>query len=71
MSLPDGSDSNEMFKEAVKNGVAFVPGAPFYPGGGGENKLRLNFSNATNDQIFGGIKRLAGVFEKAFAKKPA
>ena len=71
MSLPDGSDSTEMLKEAINNGVAFVPGAPFYPGGGGETKMRLNFSNATNDQIFGGIKRLAGVLEKAYARKTA
>jgi len=69
MSLPDGSDSTEMLKEAINNGVAFVPGAPFYPGGGGETKMRLNFSNATNDQIFGGIKRLAGVLERAYTKK--
>lgn len=69
--LPEGSDSTELLKEAIKAGVAFVPGAPFYPGGGGETTFRLNFSNATNDQIFAGIKRLAGVFEAAYAGKTA
>jgi 2-aminoadipate transaminase len=39
--------------------VAFVPGKPFYTDGGGENTLRLNFSNAEPDRIEEGIKRLA------------
>jgi 2-aminoadipate transaminase len=38
-----------------------VPGASFYPCGGGENTMRLNFSNATPDKINEGIARLARV----------
>jgi 2-aminoadipate transaminase len=45
--LPEGYDTTELMKSAVENKVAFVPGAPFHPCGGGERTMRLNFSNAT------------------------
>ena len=44
--------------------VAFVPGAAFYPCGGGEETMRLNFSYAPPDVIEEGIKRLARVIER-------
>ena len=37
VSLPEGIDTADLLKEAVKEKVAFVPGAPFFPGGGGRN----------------------------------
>jgi len=61
--LPEGMNATELFKKAVENRVAFVPGAAFYPLGGGENTLRMNFSNATPEQIEQGIKRLADVIK--------
>lgn len=57
-SLPEHMDTSELLKVAVQNNVAFVPGAPFYPCGGGENTMRLNFSNATPEFIREGILRL-------------
>ena len=59
--LPDGMDSTALLKKAVEAKVAFVPGGPFHPRGGGENTLRMNFSNATDEQIEMGMKRLADV----------
>ncbi|MEJ2148098.1 MAG: PLP-dependent aminotransferase family protein [Chloroflexota bacterium] len=59
--LPEGMDSTELLKRAVEAKVAFVPGGPFHPGGGGENTLRMNFSNATAEQMEAGMKRLADV----------
>jgi 2-aminoadipate transaminase len=59
--LPEGMDSTELLKRAVEAKVAFVPGGPFHPGGGGENTLRMNFSNATDEQMEAGMKRLADV----------
>lgn len=61
IALPDGMDSQEMLKQAVEKKVAFIPGFPFYANGGGENTLRLNFSNATIENIETGIKRLAEI----------
>ncbi len=57
-SLPEGMNSTELLKGAVERKVAFVPGAPFFPLGGGENTMRLNFSNAAIPLIQEGIYRL-------------
>jgi 2-aminoadipate transaminase len=58
VTLPEGLDAALLLRAAVKEKVAFVPGAPFHPGGGGANTLRLNFSNATPEAIHQGIARL-------------
>lgn len=60
-SLPEWIDTAELLKDAVKEKVAFVPGSPFFPGGGGHNTMRLNFSNARDEQIEEGIARLSRV----------
>ena len=65
VTLPEGLDATQLFDEAVKLQVAYVPGAPFFPVGGGENTLRLNFSNATPEMIQEGIARLGKVFQGA------
>ena len=41
--------------------VAFVPGEAFFPGGGHESTLRLNFSNMPVERIREGVRRLAGL----------
>ncbi|HAS90576.1 MAG TPA: aspartate aminotransferase [Desulfovibrio sp.] len=68
VTLPEGMSSMDLFDEAIKNKVAFVPGRPFYVDGSGENTFRLNFSNSDEEHIEEGIKRLgAGI--KAFLGK--
>jgi 2-aminoadipate transaminase len=62
--LPEGYNTTELMKIAVENKVAFVPGAPFYPCGGGERTMRLNFSNAKPDAILEGIARLGMVIKE-------
>lgn len=62
--LPNGLNTAEVLPKAVEQKVAFVPGTPFFPNGGGENTMRLNFSNAQPEQIEIGIKRLAGVLKE-------
>jgi 2-aminoadipate transaminase len=57
-TLPESLSSAEVLKLAIEQKVAFVPGAPFYPSGGGHNTMRLNFSNATPEKIQLGISRL-------------
>ncbi|NDV23733.1 PLP-dependent aminotransferase family protein [Desulfovibrio sp. JC022] len=58
VTLPEGMSSMDLFDEAIKNKVAFVPGRPFYVDGSGENTFRLNFSNSDEEHIEEGIKRL-------------
>ena len=62
-TLPDGFDTLELLDEAIAEKVAFVPGAAFYPCGGGERTMRLNFSYASPGVIEEGIKRLCRVIE--------
>jgi 2-aminoadipate transaminase len=45
----------------VKQKVAVLPGMPFYVDGGGEDTIRLNFSNPDEEMIKTGISRLAHV----------
>jgi 2-aminoadipate transaminase len=59
--LPEWMDATELFVEAVKEKVAFVPGVSFHPGGGGHNTMRLNFSCESDEVIKEGIARLGRV----------
>ena len=52
----------------MAGGVAFVPGAPFYPDDRGGNELRLSFSRIADDDIDEGIRRLAELVQDASAQ---
>lgn len=59
VTLPEGKGScMDLFNLAIEQKVAFVPGMPFYTDGTGQNTLRLNFSNASEQVIDDGITRL-------------
>lgn len=61
LTLPETMSSVQLLQASIEQKVAFVPGVSFYPNGGGENTMRLNFSNATPEKINEGISRLARV----------
>jgi 2-aminoadipate transaminase len=58
----DGRDLLATFKDVVNLGVAYLPGSHFFPDGNGKNTMRLNFSNATFEQIESGIKTMGEYF---------
>ncbi len=58
-TLEEGKSALDLFNKAIKKNVAFVPGDPFYVDEHNVNTLRLNYTNATQDRIKEGIKRLA------------
>jgi 2-aminoadipate transaminase len=64
VQLPEGIKSKEVFEEALKNNVAFVPGDSFFPKGDCKNAMRLNFSNMPEDKIKEGIRRLGQVLDR-------
>jgi 2-aminoadipate transaminase len=64
VTLPNGMDATELLPKAVEKMVAFVPGGPFHANGGGDNTMRLNFSNAKPEQIREGIYRLGQVLKE-------
>jgi 2-aminoadipate transaminase len=68
VTLPEGVDIEAILKSALEQNVAFVPGDSFYAHSTdrrstdsreGSRHMRLNFSNATPEQIREGIRRLA------------
>lgn len=65
LSVPEHMSTVALFKDAVEQKVAYVPGESFYPLGGGQNTMRLNFSYASPEMINEGISRLARVIRRA------
>lgn len=59
LTVPFPADEAAMERCARGYGVLWTPMAPFYPGGGGERRLRLSCSSLTQDQITAGLARLA------------
>ena len=68
VTLPEKLSSLHLFKLATAENVVFVPGRAFYVDGGGDNTLRLNFSNSDQEKIEEGIKRLAKVIKRVLAE---
>ncbi|WP_448251827.1 aminotransferase-like domain-containing protein [Ottowia oryzae] len=52
-------DGAELARRAIEQGVAFVPGAPFYCANPDLSTLRLSFATVGDDKIREGIGRLA------------
>jgi 2-aminoadipate transaminase len=69
VTMPEGTDCQVLLRDAVRENVAFVPGDCFYTEDkAGLRHMRLNFSNATPQQITEGVRRLAGVVKAHLAK---
>jgi len=68
VELPKEISATALLEEAVNQKVAYVPGKPFYPYEDKDNTLRLNFSNANEEMIIEGIKRLGKVFKENIAQ---
>lgn len=51
-------DGNELAKRAIEQGVAFVPGAPFFATHPDLSSLRLSFATVGEDKIREGVGRL-------------
>jgi 2-aminoadipate transaminase len=61
VTLPQGTDVDELHTAAGERGVQFVKGSDFLLEGG-ENTLRLAYSGVTVEQIDEGVKRLAEAY---------
>lgn len=64
VELPEHITAVNLLTECLKRQVAFVPGDSFFPNGGVENTLRLNYSNMPEDKIRAGILRLASTIKE-------
>jgi 2-aminoadipate transaminase len=63
VTLPPEMDTKDLLLKAVDKKVAFVPGKTFSTDGNIKNTMRLNFSNASDENIVEGIKRLGEVIK--------
>jgi len=61
ITMPEGTDCRSLFRAALAEDVAFVPGDCFYANESPEccRHMRLNFSYSEPDQIREGIRRLS------------
>ncbi|HVF91004.1 MAG TPA: PLP-dependent aminotransferase family protein [Blastocatellia bacterium] len=64
MKLAEGADAAGMLPDAIEEGVAYVPGQPFFVDNSGANTLRLAFSKEPPELIREGIQRLCRVISK-------
>jgi 2-aminoadipate transaminase len=62
-TLPKQVDTEELLSLAGRSKVAFVPGAPFWVNQDVRNTMRLNFSNASDEMLVEGIRRLGAATE--------
>ena len=64
VELPAHVNAREVLERALRKNVAFVPGGSFFPNGGRENTLRLNYSNMPEERIADGMRRLGEVLRE-------
>lgn len=59
VTVPQEIDTVDLFKKALEEKVAFVPGATCFAAEGHNNHMRVSYSQMTEDKITEGTKRLA------------
>ncbi len=62
LTLRDKVDTALLVPEAIRRGVAYVPGAPFFVDGSGAATMRLTFAKEPDHRMKEGVRRLAGLF---------
>jgi 2-aminoadipate transaminase len=66
-TLPDFIDTTDLLARALRENVAFVPGAAAFLDGRGHSSMRLNFSACSDDDIREGVRRLGEVIKEQVA----
>jgi DNA-binding transcriptional MocR family regulator len=67
--LPLGLKARQLMTEAARHSVALVPGEVFYPDGGGQEEMRLNFSCPPVTLIEEGVQRLGAAMTTLLKKR--
>ncbi len=63
-TLPSYIDTTDLLAKALRENVAFVPGAAAFTDGRGGSDMRLNFSASNADEIVEGIRRIGKVINE-------
>lgn len=70
VTLPEAVSTTDLLQTAIeRERVAYIPGQPFFADNSGANTMRLNFSNASKQQIVEGMTRLGGIIREALKEK--
>lgn len=70
VTLPEWMDAKEMLPRAVaQERVAYVSGGAFFTDGTGKNTIRLAYSQAPDEWIVEGIRRLGAFLKKEIARR--
>ncbi|OPX41979.1 2-aminoadipate transaminase [Ruminiclostridium hungatei] len=64
VTLPEEVNTKVLLKKSLRRGVAFVQGSAFFPNGGHENTMRLNFSGLSEEKIIKGISILGELLKE-------
>lgn len=64
VTLNENKSALKLFNKAIEKKVAFIPGNPFYINESNVNTFRLNYTNATEQNIEEGIKRLGQAIQE-------
>lgn len=67
VELPEGINARELLTACLERDVAFVPGGAFFPNGGSENTMRINFSNMPEKRIVEGLTIIGEEIRKRMA----
>lgn len=70
VSLPDTVDTQRLFEVALAEGVAFIPGRAFSPGGRFGNALRLCFASTPPERTEVGVRRLRRALDRLAGEDP-
>ncbi len=65
LTLPEGSNTDDLFKKAIAENVAYVPGSAFFPKNEDHRSMRLNFSYCNEEKIREGCKRLGKLIRES------
>lgn len=69
VTLPQWMDAKAMLPRAISEiKVAYVSGGAFFTDGTGKNTIRLAYSQATDEDIVEGVKRLGGFLRREIAR---
>jgi 2-aminoadipate transaminase len=63
LELPEGADAVEVTRRAMREGVAVVPGLPFFSDGRGSRHVRVAFSRVADEDIEEGVIRLGAALQ--------
>ncbi|AFC27614.1 putative aminotransferase [Paenibacillus mucilaginosus 3016] len=64
VEMPESVDTGVLMKYAVEEGVAFVPGIPFFADQPQHNTMRLNFTHTDSQQMVEAFDRLDRALQK-------